>query len=192
MNELRKQFMVPYTSPIKSAIAYTSGLGCYEFYLNRNKVDPSRKLNLGWTSYEQRTLFASSDLTANITAGIIFFCQNRNDRPNWTRAGFNDSLSAWIIPELMPPSLNSSRNGSLVLQDMLPIRVGSDALHFKVMTDSQQQGYLSLKEIDEIKGTKLTDCETLKSVAMWASDAGVSTFDLGQNIAGWCRLRFRG
>ncbi|CAF1031025.1 unnamed protein product [Didymodactylos carnosus] len=75
---------------------------------------------------------------------------SRNDRPNWARAGFNDSLSAWIMPESMPSPLNSSCNGSLVLQDMLPIRAGSDALHVEVMTDNQQQGYLNPEDTDEI------------------------------------------
>ncbi|CAF1345301.1 unnamed protein product [Rotaria sordida] len=96
------------------------------------------------------------------------------------------------MPESMPAPLNSSRNGSLVLQDMLPIRAGSDALHFEVMTDSQQQDYLDPKDIGEIKGAKLTDGGILKPVAMWTSDSGIDTFDLGQTIAGWCRLRFQG
>ena len=57
MNELRKEFIVPNTSPIKSAIVYISGIGYYELYLNGNKVDPSRKLDPGWTTYE-KTHFA--------------------------------------------------------------------------------------------------------------------------------------
>jgi alpha-L-rhamnosidase len=72
MNELRKEFMVPNASPIKSAIAYISGIGYYELYLNGHKVDPSRKLDPGWTSYEKRTLVASYDLTSNITVRISF------------------------------------------------------------------------------------------------------------------------
>jgi alpha-L-rhamnosidase len=72
MNELRKEFMVPNTSPIKSAIAYISGIGYYELYLNGYKIDPSRKLDPGWTSYEKRTLVASYDLTSNITVRISF------------------------------------------------------------------------------------------------------------------------
>jgi alpha-L-rhamnosidase len=72
MNELRKEFMVPNTSPIKSAIVYISGIGYYELYLNGNKVDPSRKLDPGWTSYEIRTLVVSYDVTANITVRISF------------------------------------------------------------------------------------------------------------------------
>lgn len=67
MNELRKEFFVPNSSPVKSAIAYISGLGYYEFYLNGNKVDPSRKLDPGWTTYEKRTLIVSFDLSENIT-----------------------------------------------------------------------------------------------------------------------------
>jgi alpha-L-rhamnosidase len=72
MNELRKEFMVPSTSPIKSAIVYISGIGYYELYVNGNKVDPSRKLDPGWTNYGIRTLVASFDLTTNITVRIGF------------------------------------------------------------------------------------------------------------------------
>lgn len=71
MNELRKEFTVPNTSPIKSAIVYISGIGYYELYLNGNKVDLSRKLDPGWTPYEKRTLVVSFDLTTNITVREI-------------------------------------------------------------------------------------------------------------------------
>lgn len=71
MNELRKEFIVPNTSPIKSAIVCMTGIGYYEFYLNGNNVDPSRKLDPGWTTYEKRTLLASFDVTPNITVRHI-------------------------------------------------------------------------------------------------------------------------
>jgi alpha-L-rhamnosidase len=77
MNELRKEFLVPNTSPIKSAIVYISGIGYYELYVNGNKVDPSRKLDPGWTSYEIRTLVASFDLTPNITVRITLFFSSK-------------------------------------------------------------------------------------------------------------------
>jgi alpha-L-rhamnosidase len=73
MNELRKEFNVPNASPIKSAIVYICGLGYYQFYLNGNNVDPSRKLDPGWTTYEKRTLVVSFDVTANITVSCLFF-----------------------------------------------------------------------------------------------------------------------
>jgi alpha-L-rhamnosidase len=72
MNELRKEFTVPNKSPVKSAIVYISGLGYCELYLNGNNVDPSRKLDPGWTSYEIRTLVTTFDLTPNITVRFFF------------------------------------------------------------------------------------------------------------------------
>ena len=73
MNELRKEFTVPSTSPVKSATVYICGIGYYEFYLNGKNVDPSRKLDPGWTTYEKRTLLASYDVTPNITVRHIYF-----------------------------------------------------------------------------------------------------------------------
>ncbi len=100
-------------------------------------------------------------------------CDSRNDRPNWAQAGFNDSLTTWIMPESMPSPLNISCNGSLVLQDMPPIRAGLDALHFEVLTNSEQQGYLNDDDIGEIIGAKLTDGGILKPIDMWVSDASM-------------------
>jgi hypothetical protein len=98
---------------------------------------------------------------------------SRDDRPNWAQAGFNDSLSAWIMPESLPSPINISRNGSLVLQDMPPIRAGLDALHFEVLSDNQQQGYLKADEVEEIKGAKLTDGGILKPVDAWITISGI-------------------
>ncbi len=78
MNELRKEFEVPNTSPLKSAIVYISGIGYYELYLNGKNVDPSRKLDPGWTTFERRTLLASFDVTPNITVrNVVFFSLKR-------------------------------------------------------------------------------------------------------------------
>ncbi|CAF1133276.1 unnamed protein product, partial [Didymodactylos carnosus] len=69
MNELRKEFQCPDTSPIRSATAFISGIGYYELYVNGDNVDPSRKLDPGWTTYEKRTLLVSFDLKNIIKAG---------------------------------------------------------------------------------------------------------------------------
>ncbi len=135
-------------------------------------------------------------------------CDSQSDRPDWARPGFIDPYSAWITPESLLSPVNSSLNGSLVLQDMPPIRAGPEALHFEVMMNDQQYGYLSAEDIGNIQGASLADGAVLKPVATWKSDSGifflfyrrrfnecstgVHTFDLGQNIAGWCRLRFKG
>lgn len=70
MNELRKEFNVSNFSPIRTATVFISGVGYYELYLNGQSVDPSRKLDPGWTTYEKRTLFVSYDLTSKIQPGL--------------------------------------------------------------------------------------------------------------------------
>jgi alpha-L-rhamnosidase len=61
MNEVRKTFNIP--SSISSATVFISGIGYYELYVNGQNVDPTRKLDVGWTTYEKRTLYSSFDLT---------------------------------------------------------------------------------------------------------------------------------
>jgi hypothetical protein len=97
------------------------------------------------------------------------FYDSRDDRPDWARPGFQDPLSTWIPPELMPSPLNTSANSSFVLQDMLPIRAGPDALHFEVNTDNQQKSYLTTEDIGQTQGANLTDGGILKPVAGWIS-----------------------
>jgi hypothetical protein len=103
-------------------------------------------------------------------------CDGRSDRSNWTRAGFNDSLSAWIMPESLPSPVNGSV-GLLVLQEMPPIRAGPDALHVEVTTNDLQRSYLNREDIGEIKGASLTDGGILKPVAVWLSESGVFSID---------------
>ncbi len=102
---------------------------------------------------------------------------SRSDRRNWAQAGFKDSLSAWIMPESLPSPINGSTIGLLVLQEMLPIRAGPDALHFEVTMDTLQQSYLNREDIGEIKGASLTDGGIIKPVAVWLSDSSMLSID---------------
>ena len=70
MNELRKEFNISDQSPIRTATIFISGIGYYELYLNGESVDPTRKLDPGWTTYEKRTLFVSYDVTTTIKIGM--------------------------------------------------------------------------------------------------------------------------
>ncbi|CAF1274173.1 unnamed protein product [Adineta steineri] len=257
MNELRKEFSVPNTSPVRSAIVYISGIGYYQLYINGYNVDPSRKLDPGWTTFEIRTFLTSFDLTSNITAGMnavgvklgngwysgeqlgvpsygpprLLFILNitfqngeqmqvlsdqtwtgrqgsilrdsvyngesydaRNDREGWTRPGFNDSLSAWIMVESLPSPVSDALNGQLVLQDMPPIRAGIDALHFETSVFNQNKEYLKASDLSGIKGASFTDGRgsVLKPISVSQPTVGIHTFDLGQNMVGWCRVKLRG
>lgn len=110
---------------------------------------------------------------------------SRSDRPDWARAGFNDSRSAWIMPESLRSPVNQTSAGIIVLQDMPPIRAGSDALHFEVPSiDSRQRSFLTPDEIGQIKGASLMDGGVLKPVDTWISDSSRSSPD-------WKRKRER-
>ncbi|CAM4759645.1 unnamed protein product [Rotaria magnacalcarata] len=118
---------------------------------------------------------------------------NRYDRPSWAQVGFNDSLSLWITPEIMPPPVNITANGQMTLQDMPPIRAGPDALHFEIENPSEMKNsYLTKKDFNDIQGARLHDGGILKPISVSTPVLGVHTFDMGQNMVGWCRFHFRG
>ena len=62
MNQLRTVANLKPIS-IQSATAFISGIGYYHLYIEGQLIDPSRRLDVGWTTYQQRTLYTSYDLT---------------------------------------------------------------------------------------------------------------------------------
>ena len=82
----------------------------------------------------------------------------RLDRPHWDEANFDDPLSLWISPEILPSPLNLSLLGQYSFQDMPPIRVGAK----------------------------------VKPISVSIPFDGVHIVDVGENMVGWCRIRFHG
>lgn len=118
---------------------------------------------------------------------------NRYDRPGWATVGFNDSYSLWITPEIMSSPIDTAKNGELSFQDMPPIRAGPGALHFEVETSfHSKKSYLSQEEIGNIQGGRLQDDGILTPISVSTPVLGIHTFDMGQNMVGWCRFHFRG
>ena len=63
MNQLRTVTTIKST-PVQSATAFISGVGYYHLYVEGELMDKSRRLDVGWTTYQQRTLYTSYDLTS--------------------------------------------------------------------------------------------------------------------------------
>jgi len=63
MNQLRTITNIK-SSGVKSATAFISGIGYYQLFVEGELIDPSRRLDIGWTTYQQRTLYTSYDLTS--------------------------------------------------------------------------------------------------------------------------------
>lgn len=99
------------------------------------------------------------------------FVDGRYDRPNWAQVGFNDSLSLWLPAEQMSSPVNETIHGRIVMQDMPPIRAGSDALHFEVTT-RPLGGYLLSNSDSHIKGILLNGTGILKPIATWSPTIG--------------------
>lgn len=135
------------------------------------------------------------------------FVDARQQRFNWSNVGFNDSFSLWISPEEMTSPLNESIHGQIVFQEMNPIRIGNSSLHINVDL-SLKESLLSFNDIPPIIGRSFHQNGTFKPIKTWSPtiglfslfisliqfiySLGVQIFDLGQNIAGWCRFKFIG
>lgn len=63
---LRKEFIVK--KGIREALAFTTSLGLYKFYLNGEKVGID-ELTPGWTSYHKHLLYQTYDITARLKEG---------------------------------------------------------------------------------------------------------------------------
>ena len=61
MNELRREFYLPQN--VLAATVFMSGMGYGTLYINGQNVDPSRRLDPGWTTYTQRVLYVSYNVT---------------------------------------------------------------------------------------------------------------------------------
>ncbi|CAF2831527.1 unnamed protein product [Rotaria sp. Silwood2] len=88
MNQLRTVVNLK-SITIQSATVFISGIGYYQLYIEGQLIDPSRRLDVGWTTYQQRTLYASYDLikvinTTSQQIGIgIVLGQGWYNRQQW-------------------------------------------------------------------------------------------------------------
>ena len=71
MHQLRKDFTLPSSPSVTSATLSMSGIGYSTLYINGKAVDPSRKLDPGWTTYEKRTLYVSFAVESFLQAGGV-------------------------------------------------------------------------------------------------------------------------
>jgi len=68
-NEIRRPFSVDTKKTVESATAFIAGIGYYHLFINGQNVDPSRRLDPGWTTFEKRCLYTSFDVTKLIDSG---------------------------------------------------------------------------------------------------------------------------
>ncbi len=154
---------------------------------------PRLLLQLNVVLNDHTTLNISSDSTwlgregahrkDSVYMGTVY--DTRAVRLNWTTAGFTDPYSLWLNASLIESPL-SSPTGQLTYQSMDPIRISPYALH--IATSASRTGYKPMPP--GVFGGNVMNGGVFNATRM--SDPLLPTYDVSQNIAGYCTLTITG
>ncbi|MCG5052694.1 MAG: family 78 glycoside hydrolase catalytic domain [Myxococcales bacterium] len=204
---------------ITRARAYVAGLGYYELYLNGRRVG-DHVLEPPFSDYDKTVEYTVFDVTRlleprNNGVGIIlgngYYNQHAADVWNYEKAPWRDEPKVRVQIEALtetgerfvvasdgtwkaadgPIRFDGLRNGEHY--DARLERPGFATAGFEapgarpVREVGPPRGRLVPREAPPIRVTETLEARSVQQVA-----AGVHLFDLGQNIAGWARLRVQG
>ena len=201
---LRKEFELREKAAM--ALAFVSGLGCYELRVNGKKVG-DRVLDPGWTDYKKRALYSTYDITELVgtknAVGVILG-NGRHvksfgyDAPKMTCRIEIETESGERKVVLSDESWRTSSG---------PLR--ENGFYFGERYDAR----LEMPGWDEpgfgdsgwgkavvVAGTPLVSqvmppirvCQDLKPIELRAVAPGTWVFDFGQNFSGWVRMKVQG
>lgn len=214
---LRKTFTVD--RPVAAARVYVSGLGYFELHINGRKIG-DHVLDPGFTRYDKRALYVTHDVTATLaggrnTVGIIlgngWFDTPSRDEWKFDQARWRGSPRALV--QLAITYTDGTRQivasddswktapGPIVFDGIKHGEVYDARLERPrwAMPDEDEKdwkpvalvpgpgGVLSSQMMAPIKVTQTLAPRTITEPA-----PGVFVVDMGQNFAGWARLRVRG
>ena len=213
----RKSFLLAET-PV-SARVYICGLGYHELRLNGEKVG-DHVLDPAFTRYDKRALYVVHDVTSQLKKGANALgvmlgngwynmhtrCVWDFDKAPWRdrpvlrcqlEMTFDDGSTKVVASDATwrvstgPIVFDSIRNGETY--DARLEKPGWDAPDFDdtdwplAQVDAGPKGELRAQMMPPIKVT-----QTLKPAKLTEPKPGVFVFDMGQNMAGWARLRVSG
>lgn len=208
----RKAFEV--TKPVRSARAYVSGLGWYELRLNGQKVGKA-VLDPAQTSYEQRVLYSTYDITGHLRVGqnvvgalvgsgwygspkLLAQLEIRHNDGTTSRlitGRMGEGGTHWQVTDEAIVE-NSVFDGEIY--DARLERPGWDTPEW---TPSAAGGRFGVNNFAvEAPGGRLTAqvlepievVETITPLARTEPKPGVFVFDVGQNQSGWALLTVSG
>lgn len=211
---MRKVFTAERT--VRQATAFVSALGLYELSIN-GKWATEERFAPGWTDYHFRTQYQSCDVTAMLlpgqnAVGIVLGTgwyaghlgmMGRHVYGKLPRALFQlhleyeDGGEQWIVSD---GSWKQS-SGPILYSDIIKgekydsrlEQPGWDAPHF------DDTGWREVDPFEPYEGQlapqldpPIRVMERLRPISVTRTERGSYIFDLGQNIAGWTRLRVSG
>lgn len=213
---LRKEFEA--SRPVKRAIAYVSGLGLSEFYVNGTRIG-DQVLSPNLTDYDKRVHYVTFDITDRINSGKNAVGLMLGNGRYWA------PRATVPIPSKNYGYPKARVQLAIEYQDGTRERVISDR-SWKLTTDGPVRAnneydgeeYDARAEMPDWSGPGFDDSrwqkaevvgaplghmtaqmseplrviETLEPVSLKEVGPGVFIFDLGQNMVGWCRLHVTG
>ncbi len=215
----RKKFQV--TKAVRSARLYISGLGYYEAQLNGKEIG-NQKLDPAWTNYAKTIQYSIYDITGNIKTGnntISVLLGNGwyNPLPMRLFRVFNlrDALTVGQ-PKMIANIRIAYSDGTIstVSTDESWETSNSFILKNNVYLGEKQDGRLK-KDFAELENSKdgwtpasaitgpggkliaqalppIRITKEIKSVSVSQPENHVWIYDLGQNFAGWIRMKISG
>jgi hypothetical protein len=209
---LRRTFTLP--KQIAKAQAYVYGLGFYELHLNGGKVG-DRVLTPASTPHEQRNLYDTYDVTAALKQGAnaVGIVLGNGYGPQFSPYGFRWLGGQQAIVLLKITYIDGTQqdvttdnswkwSDSAITSDDIydgetydarQDKPGWDTAGFDgsswqpVKTVAAPSGNLTANDMPPMRVT-----QTLRPVKITQPAPGVYVYDLGQNIAGWARVRATG
>jgi len=213
----RKGFVV--SNEIERARVYICGLGFYELHLNGAKVG-DHVLDPAFTRYDRRALYVTYDVTDQVRRGFnalgVILANGWYDMG--TRAAWDFDKAPWRDRATLRCQLEltfkdgSQRTiasdgtwrvapGPLVFHSIRKGQIydaraevpGWDTADFRdedwafAQVGSGPKGKVTAQMQEPIKVT-----QTLAPISLTEPKPGVYVFDLGQNIAGWARIKIAG
>jgi alpha-L-rhamnosidase len=211
---LRKEFHLD--RPVRRAYVYATALGVYELRLNGDRVGDGR-FAPGWTDYAKRVQYQTYEVTHLLKKGDNAFGTILGTGWYAGHVGMMGRHIYGTIPRFLMQLMLEFEDGTeqiittddtwtmstgpLIYSDIIKgerydarleepgwDRPGFASIAWQPVTCYPPcQGILTAQEDEPIRVM-----EMLHPVKMWRTERGTFIFDLGQNIAGWVRIRLRG
>ncbi len=213
----RKEFTAG--KKIKRATLYISGLGMYEAYLNGKKIG-DQVLAPSPTDYSKAVKYNTFDVTAEIKQGANaigtvlgngrFFTMRQNYKPQkWHTFGYPKMLLQLELDLEDGTRQTIVSDGSWKMTADGPIRTnneydGEEYDATKEITGWNEASYNESKwlpamlvkapggRVEAQMSENMKVMETIKPVAIRALNADTFVLDMGQNMAGWLRIKVKG
>lgn len=215
---LRKEFAVP--KRLKSARLYICGLGYFEAFINGRRVG-NDVLNPAWTNFDQVSLYSHYDVTPLLQAGkpaAIGVMLGRgqynpicNDawglyRSSWVgqpkliallRMETADGKVTYVVTDDSwkttegPVVFDDTRLGEIYDARLEQLGWDRPAFDDRTWTGASEVKWpLSVLKAQMLPPIKCG--QPYEPVRRFDRDGGITIFDIGQNIAGWARVKVKG